>query len=91
VTPGQQDFPWLETGRRLGYNIESLLRGGQHLGLTRQRLSPQAIVDEIWKAHFAYNRLSGFEKNVTLGELPIAQALFPDANSPPLRENEVAG
>ena len=64
VTPGQQDFPWLETGRRLGYNIESLLRGGQHLGLTRQRLSPQAIADEVWKAHFAYNHLSDFEKNV---------------------------
>ena len=53
VTPGQQDFPWLATGRRLGYNLESLLRGGQNLGLTRQRLSPQAIAEEIWKAHFA--------------------------------------
>ena len=70
VTPGQQDFPWLETGRRLGYNIESLLRGGQHLGLTRQRLSPQAIADKIWKAHFAYNRLSDFEKNVMRRVVP---------------------
>ena len=52
VTPGQQDFPWLETGHRLGYNLESLLRGGQHLGLTRQQPSPQGIADEIQKTHF---------------------------------------
>src|SRR5271166_386948 len=71
VTPGQQDFPWLETGRRLGYKIESLLRGGQYLGLTRQRLSPQAIADEIWKSHFAYNRLSDFEKNVMRRVVPF--------------------
>jgi len=71
VTPGQQDFPWLETGRRLGYKFESLLRGGQHLGLTRQRLSPQAIADVIRKAHFAYNRLSDFEKNVMRRVVPF--------------------
>lgn len=29
-------------------------------------------------------------QTISLGELPVAQALFPDANSPPLRENEVA-
>jgi len=29
-------------------------------------------------------------QTLSLGELPVAQALFPDANSPPLRENEVA-
>ncbi len=71
VTPGQQDFPWLETGRRLGYNFEPLLRGGQHLGLTRQRLSPQAIADVIRKARFAYNRLSDFEKNVMRRVVPF--------------------
>jgi len=27
---------------------------------------------------------------LSLGELPVAQALFPDANGPPLSENEVA-
>ncbi len=63
VTPGQQGFPWLETGCRLGYKIESLSRGGQPLGLTKQRLSPQAIADQSLKAHFAYNRRSDFEKN----------------------------
>jgi len=29
-------------------------------------------------------------QTLSLGELPVAQALFQDANSPPLRENEVA-
>ena len=76
VTPWQQDLPWLETSRRLGYNIELLLRGGQHLGLTRQRLSPQAIADEIWKAHFAYNRLSDFEKNVMRRVVPFYTFAF---------------
>ena len=71
VTPGQQDFLWLETTRRQGYNLESLLRGGQRLGLTRQRLSPQAIADEFWKVQFAYNRRSDFEKNVTRSVLPF--------------------
>ena len=70
VTPGQQDFPWLETTRRQGYNLESLLRGGQRLGLTRQQLSPQAIADEIWKNHFPYSRRSDFENNVTRSVLP---------------------
>lgn len=45
VIARQRDFPWLETNHRLGYKIESLLRGGQHLGLATQRLSPQAIAD----------------------------------------------
>jgi len=71
VTPRQQDSPWLETIHRLGYNIESLLRGGQHLGLTTQRLSPQAIADEIWKTHFAFNRLSDFEKHVMRRVVPF--------------------
>ena len=76
VSSGQQDFPWLETTRRQGYNLESLLRGGQHLGLTRQRLSPQAIADEFWKVQFAYNRRSDFEKNVTRSVVPFC-ALAP--------------
>ena len=46
VTPGQQDYPWLETGRRLEYTLEWLLRGGRHPGLAEQRLSPRAIADE---------------------------------------------
>ena len=29
-------------------------------------------------------------QTLSLGELPVVQALFPDASNPPLRENEVA-
>jgi hypothetical protein len=29
-------------------------------------------------------------QTLSLGELPVVQALFPDANNPPLRDNEVA-
>jgi hypothetical protein len=71
VTPRQQGVPWLETGRRPGYNFESLLRGGQHLGSTRRRLSPQSLADLIWKARFAYNRLSDFEKTVMRRAVPF--------------------
>ncbi len=71
VTARQRDFPWLETNHRLGYKIESLLRGGQHLGLTGQRLSPQAIADEIGKTHFAYNRRSYFERHVMRRVVPF--------------------
>lgn len=71
MTPRQQDSPWLETSHRFGYKIESLLRGGQHLGLTRQWLSPRVIADWIWKAHFACNRLSEFEKHVMRRVVPF--------------------
>ena len=71
IVEGAQDFPWLETGRRLGYNIESLLRGSQHLGLTRKGFSPIQSADEIWKTHFAYNRLTPFEKNVMRRVVPF--------------------
>lgn len=71
LTEGAQDFPWLETGRRLGYNVEFLLRGAQHLSKTRQGFSPAQIADEIWKTHFAYNRLTPFEKNVMRRAVPF--------------------
>jgi hypothetical protein len=80
VSSGQQDFPWLETSRRLGYNLESLLRGDQHPGLTRQRLSPQAIADEFWKVQFAYNRRSDFKNNVTRRVVPFST--FTSGNLP---------
>ena len=51
-TPGQQGFPWLVTNRRPGCKIESLLRGGPHLGLAKPQPFPEAIADEIRRVHF---------------------------------------
>ena len=82
---GEQDFPWLAAGRTAGYNVESLLRGGQWLGLHGQGMSPQSIADEIWKTQFAYDRLTPFEKNVSRRLVPFYT--FTSRNLPLQAEN----
>jgi len=55
----------------------------------RHRVVP-AVASPPWSNGSPRPRHDRGRQTLSLSELPVAQALFPDANSPPLRENEVA-